>query len=85
MIIRNGVKIYSLNFSLNRSKNSATQFTPAFSKFGRELEPLQALKREIEDLDKIKMQDTDKWSDKLRRLKIIKEEVQKNLDGANNR
>ena len=72
-----------LQFTINTSKNAATQNAPAFFNLGRELQPLQPLRKSIERDDDVEFQDVNKWTDRLRRLKIIKEVVQKNLDEAN--
>ena len=50
---------------------------------GRELQPLQFLRRSIERDNEIEFQDVNKSTNRLRKLQIIKEEVQKNLDKAN--
>ena len=61
------------------------QYTPAFLNLGRELQPLKARGKSIERGDEIEFQDENKWTDRLRKLKIIKTEVQKNLDKQNGR
>ena len=75
--------IDDLQFAINASKNTSTKYTPAFLNLGRELQPLQSLRKNIEKDDEIVYQDENKWTDRLRRLEVIKEEVQKNLDEAN--
>ena len=50
---------------------------------GRELQTLQSLRKSIDKDDEIQFQDENRWSDRLRKLQIIKEEVQKNLDEVN--
>ena len=72
-----------LQFAINTSKNASTQYTPAFLNLGRELQPLQSPRRNIDKNNDFEFQDVNKWTDRLRRLQIIKEEVQKNLDKAN--
>lgn len=79
------VNLDDVQFALNTSKNSSTNFTPAFLNLGRELQPVQTLKSEIENSDEIEFQEVDKWTDRLRKLQLIKEEVQKNLNLANER
>ena len=72
-----------LQFAINTSKTTATQYTPAFLNLGHELQPLQSLRKSIERNDDVEFQDVNKWTNRLRKLQIIKEEVQKNLDEAN--
>ena len=74
--------IDDLQFAINTSRNTSTKYTPTFLKLGRELQPLQSLRKSIEKDDEIVFQDENKWTDRLRRLEMIKEEVQKNLDEA---
>ena len=77
--------IDDLQFAIITSRNISTKYTPAFLNLGRELQPLQSLKKNIENDDEIVLQDENKWTDRLRRLQVIKEEVQKNLDRANDK
>ena len=64
-----------LQFAINTSKNASTQYTPPFLNLGRELQPLQSLRKSIEEDDDIVFQDENRWTNRLRRLEIIKEEV----------
>ena len=74
-----------LQFALNTSKHASTGFTPAFPNFGRELEPIQTLNKDLLNVKKIESQKVRKWVERLNRLKIVKDEVQENLDLANER
>ena len=69
-----------LQFALNTSKHASTGFTPAFFNFGRELEPIQTLNKDL-----INAEEIGKWVERLNRLKIIKDGVQNNLEVANER
>ena len=42
-----------LQFALNTSKHASTGFTPTFLKFGRELEPIQTLNKDLINIEKI--------------------------------
>lgn len=75
--------IEDVQFALNTSKHIYTGFTPAFLNFGRELQLLQTFRNDIEDFDEVKFQEVDKWTERLRKLQLINEEVQKNLNEAN--
>ena len=59
--------------------------TPAFLNFGRELEPIQTLNKDLINAEEIESQEIGKWVERLNRLKIIKDEVQTNLEVANER
>ena len=74
-----------LQFALNASKHASTGFTPAFLNFGRELEPIQTLKEDLINALEIESQEIGKWVERLNRSKIIKDEVQTNLEVANER
>ena len=74
-----------LQFTLNTSKHASTGFTPAFLNFGRELEPIQTLNKDLINIEKIESQEVGKWVERLNRLKRIKDKVQKNLKLANER
>ena len=74
-----------LQFALNTSKDASTGITPAFLNFGRKLEPIQTLKKDLINIEKIESQEVGKWVERQNRLKIIKDEVQKNLELANER
>ena len=63
-----------IQFPINTSKNAATQYTPAFLNLGRESQPLQSLRKSIEK-NEIEFQDENMWTDRSRKLQIIKEEV----------
>ena len=67
-----------LQFALNTSKHASTGFTLAFLNFGRELEPIQTLNKDLINIEGIEAQEVGKWVERLNRLKIIKDEVQKN-------
>ena len=80
-----GENLEDLQFALNTSKHASTGFTPAFLNFGRELEPIQTLKKDLINAEEVESQEIGKWVERLNRLKIIKDEVQKNLELANER
>ena len=61
-----------LQFAINTSKNALTQFTPAFLNLGRELLPFHSFRKSIEKDDDIEFQDVSRWTDRLRRLPMIK-------------
>ena len=63
----------------------STCFTPAFLNFGRELESIQTLNKDLINAEEIESQEIGKWVERLYRLKIIKDIVQKNLEVANER
>ena len=46
-----------LQFTLNTSKYASTGFTPAFLNFGRELEPIQTLNKDLINIEKIESQE----------------------------
>ena len=66
-----GSNVNDLQFAINTSKNASTQYIPAFLNLGRELQPLQSLKKNIEKDDEIEFQDENKWTNRLRKLQII--------------
>ena len=45
--------------------------TPAFLNFGRELEPIQTLNKDLINAEEIESQEIGKWVERLNRLKII--------------
>ena len=70
---------------MNTSKHASTGFTPAFLNFGRESEPIQTFNKDFIKIEEIESQEVGKWVERLNRLKLIKTEVQKNLELANER
>ena len=74
-----------LQFALNTSKHASTGFTPAFLNFGRKLEPIQTFNKDLINAEERESQEIGKWVGRLNRFKIIKDEVQKNLEVANER
>lgn len=77
--------LQDLQFALNTSTHTSTKHTPAYLNLGRELNPTQCLRSGIENEGEIELQDTDKWTDHLRRLQTIRDEVQRHLIEANER
>ncbi|XP_068992597.1 putative uncharacterized protein DDB_G0290521 [Neodiprion pinetum] len=61
------------------------QFSHYFfqSSLRRELNPTQCLRNQLENDDEIELQDTDRWTDHLRRLQTLRDEVQRHLIEAN--
>ena len=57
-----------LKFAINTSKNATTQYTPAFLNLGRELQPLQSLRKNTNQDNDIEFQDANKWTDRLRKF-----------------
>ena len=45
--------IDDLQLAINTSKNASTQYTPAFLNLGRELQPLQSLRKNLEKDDEM--------------------------------
>ena len=72
-----------LQFALNTRKHESTGFTPAFLNFGRELELIQTLNKDLINIEEIESQEIGKWVERPNRLKIIKHEVQKHLEVEN--
>ena len=61
--------LYDLQFALNASKNSSTGFTLAFFNFGRGLEPIQTLNKDLVDIKGVELQNVIKWVER-QKLKI---------------
>lgn len=74
-----------IQFAINTSKYSTTKHTPAFLSLGRELQPLHTLRKDIHDEGNLSTQHTDEWAKRMGELKIIREEVQRELLRENER
>ncbi|XP_068989240.1 probable serine/threonine-protein kinase mkcB [Neodiprion pinetum] len=77
------IHLQDLQFAINTCTHTSTKHTPAFLNLGRELNPTQCLRNQLENDDEIELQDTDRWTDHLRRLQILRDEVQRHLIEAN--
>ena len=51
----------NLQFTLNTSKHSSTGFTPDFLNFGRILEPIQTLNKDLVNIEEINSQEISKF------------------------
>lgn len=77
------IHLQDLQFAINTCTHTSTKHTPAFLNLGRELNPTQCLRNQLENDDEIELQDTDRWTDHLRRLQTLRDEVQRHLIEAN--
>lgn len=73
-----------LQFALDTRKHSSMGFTLVFFNLGRELQAVQSLDKDLGDKDEIKYQDIEKWTERMRKLHIIIEEVVTKLDTSSN-
>ncbi|XP_068990441.1 proteoglycan 4-like [Neodiprion pinetum] len=77
------IHLQDLQFAINTCTHTSTKHTPAFLNLGRELNPTQCPRNQLENDDEIELQDIDRWTDHLRRLQTLRDEVQRHLIEAN--
>nr|XP_012222819.1 PREDICTED: uncharacterized protein LOC105672455 [Linepithema humile] len=69
-------------FAYNTAFHSSLWTSPAFLNLGKELEPVQSLKRRDNKVTEIERRDTTEWGERMTRLQSLREWIVENLDQA---
>jgi len=69
-------------FVYNTAFHSSLGTSPAFLNLGRELRPMQLLRLPNSEVTEIEARDTAEWSERMRKLQVLREWVTENLDKA---
>lgn len=69
-------------FAYNTAFHSSLGTSPAFLNLGRELEPVNSLSRRSNNAVEVDKDDTAEWSERMKKLKILRDWVIENLNKA---
>jgi len=69
-------------FAYNTAFHSSLGTSPAFLNLGRELKPVQLLRLPNQEVTEIEARDTAEWSERMKKLQVLREWVIENLDKA---
>ena len=76
------VHIHEFRHAVNTAVQSSTKVSPAFLNFGRQLQPVKSLRREMEGTKLIERLEPGVWEDRLKRLDALRDLVSKHMDKA---
>jgi len=74
--------LLEFRFAYNTAFHSSLGTSPTFLNLGRELKPVQFLRLPNQEITEIEGKDTAEWSERMKKLQVLREWVVENLDRA---